>query len=248
MDYIIVKENNNDIQMIERLEKIEIPSIKLEIFNMILKDIKFMKKFFDYKRDSTLALLNIYNAIIINEDNFNFNIEKKVRNWSEFFDTLKKYSKFLINESLNFYKKKERNILNNNYQLINENFISPIIEKIFEIIYINYLKKFPYWPNTPEIQNDYISLEFKNKIDINNIRYYWHFQGIIFIQDTKLDNKYNSFKVELKGNPKFEIVCVDLSKLNYLKKNDKNLKQYIDMIDAKIIDQNLQNLNLEFDF
>ena len=61
---------------------------------------------------------------------------------------------------------------------------------------------------------------------------------IIFIQNTKLDNKYNYSKVVLKRTVKFEIVCVDLFKLDCLRKNEKNLKLYIDIIDVKIIVQN----------
>ena len=128
-------------------------------------------------------------------------------------------------------------------------FLVQIKEKLFDIIYMSYLRKFSYWPDSPEKQSDYLNIELKNKIDIKNIRYYWHFQGIIFIQDTKYKDeiKGSSFKVEFNGKPNFQIACFDLNKLKYLKKNEKKLKPYIDEIENKIIAQNLQNLNLEFD-
>ena len=128
-------------------------------------------------------------------------------------------------------------------------FLVQIKEKLFDIIYMSYLRKFSYWPDSPEKQSDYLNIELKNKIDIKNIRYYLYFQGIIFIQNTKYEEaiKDNSFKVEFNGKPNFQIACFDLNKLEYLRKNEKKLKPYIDEIENKIIDQNLQNLDLEFD-
>ena len=116
---------------------------------------------------------------------------------------------------------------------------------------MSYLRKFPYWPDSPEKQSDYLNIELKNKIDIKNIRYYWHFQGIIFIQDTKYEDaiKGISFKVEFNGKPNFQITCFDLNRIEYLKKNEKKLKCYIDEIEDKIITQNfkilIQNLIFE---
>ena len=54
-------------------------------------------------------VVNIYN------DNFDLNVKKKVRNWNEFFELIKKYAKIFINEGLNFYRRKEKNELINNY-------------------------------------------------------------------------------------------------------------------------------------
>ena len=114
---------------------------------------------------------------------------------------------------------------------------------------MSYLRKFPYRPDSPGKQSDYLNNELKNKIDIKNIRYYCHYQGNIFIQDIKYKDaiKGSSFKVKVNGKPNFQIAGFDLNKLEYLKKNEKKLKPYIDEIENKIIDQNLQNLDLEFD-
>ena len=243
MEYIIIKDNsNNDLKKIENLENIEIPYVPIEIIEMFRKDYEFMNKLLDYKRDGTLALLKIYDAVNIYDDNFNLNFEKNVRDWYEFFELLKKYTKVFTLEGLNFYKNK--NEKNNNFQIINENVLGPIIEKIFDIIYISYLRKFPYWPETGE-QNGYINIDLKNNIEISNIRYYWHFQGTLFVNDTKYRESNNGyfFKVEFNGKPKFQIVCFDLNKLKYLSLNENNLKQYIDMIDNKIIAK-----KMEFDF
>ena len=139
---------------------------------MFTKDYEFMKKYLEYKRDGTLALLKIYDVVNIYDDNFNLKAEKKVRNWFEFYELIKNYAKIFNNEGLNFYKNKMKNEINDNLQIINENVLGPIIEKIFELIYISYLRKFPYWPNSPGEQNDYINIELKNKTEINNIRYY----------------------------------------------------------------------------
>ena len=105
----------------------------------------------------------------------------------------------------------------------------------------SYLRKFPYWIDSPKKQSDCLYIELKNKIDIKNIRYYWHFQGIIFIQDIKYKDaiKCSFFKEEFNGKPNFQIACFDLNKLEYLRENEKKLKPYIDEIEDKIIAQNL---------
>ena len=144
-----------------------------------------------------------------------------------------------------FYKIKENNKININFQLIDENFLEPIMKKIFDNIYKSYLKKFPYWGDT-EQQNDYINIDLKDQLDINNIRCYWHFKGVIFVQDTKLRNPF-FFKVEFSGKPKFQIVFFDLIKLEYLRRNENNLKTYIDIIGDKIIAQNLEILDVDFE-
>jgi len=246
MEYISIKEDKNNFKIIENLENIQVPCIQVEIIEMIKEDYKFINKFLEYKRDATLALFNIYNAVIIYEDDFNLKVEKNIKNWYEFFELIQNYTKIFINKGLNFYKNKETN--NYNYGAINESFLSPIIKKIFEEIYIKYLRKFSYWNESPGKQNDYINIELKNKTDINNIRYYWHFQGIIFVQDTKYNKPINgnSFKAEFNGNPNFQIVVFDLNKLEYFRKIEKNLKQYIDTIDDKIIAQKLNCFNLDF--
>ena len=148
----------------------------------------------------------------------------------------------------NFYENK--NINNNHIKIIDEKFLGPIVEKIFDNIYHDYLKKFPDWCDKQKQQNEYININLKNKIDINNIRYYWNFQGVIYVQDTnygKLINDNIFYKIEFNGTPKFQIVSFDLNILKYFQKIEKNLKQYIDKIDDKIISQNLKKMELDLD-
>jgi hypothetical protein len=83
MEYIGTDEKGNKI---EKLENIEIPKIPIDIIDMLKNDYKFIKKYLDYKRDGTLALLKIYDSLIIYDDNFNLTFEKKFRNWKEFFE------------------------------------------------------------------------------------------------------------------------------------------------------------------
>ena len=122
MEYIIKRENKTDFQSIKNSEKIEVPSIPIDIIEMFINDFKFMKKFLDFKRDGTLGLLKMNNIVNIYDDNFDINVNKKVRNY-EFFELIKKYAKRFINEVLNFYRRKEKNELIYNFLLINENFL-----------------------------------------------------------------------------------------------------------------------------
>ena len=241
MEYIGTDEKGNKI---EKLENIEIPKIPIDIIDMLKNDYKFIKKYLDYKRDGTLALLKIYDSLIIYDDNFNLTFEKKFRNWKEFFESKDKYVRIFVIKANSFY--------NNKYDCntTNKQFLEIIIEKILNIIYKTYKKKFFYCPISPDIQNDYINIDLKNKIDFNNNRYYWHFQGVIFIQYTKFEKLTDnySFKVEFNGNPKFQIVCFDIKKLENFEKIEENLfKKYIDEIVKEIIEQSMKNINLEFD-
>ena len=250
MELIIIKDNKNNLNTLDYLdniENIEVPSIPIDIIELFIKDYKFMAKFLDYKRDATLALLNIYNGLNIYDDNFNIKIEKEFKNFWDFFELLKKYSKIFTKEGLNFYANK--NINNNHIKIIDEKFLGPIVEKIFDNIYHDYLKKFPDWCDKQKQQNEYININLKNKIDINNIRYYWNFQGVIYVQDTNYGKLINDifFKIEFNGTPKFQIVSFDLNILKYFKTIEKNLKQYIDKIDDKIISQNLKKMELDLD-
>lgn len=257
------KENKDKLKLIEN---IEVPHIPFEIIELFKNDYKFMKQLLEYKRDPTLALLKIYNSVFVYDDNFNLKFEKKVKNlggssdsveiplsqsgereWYKFFENIKKdYTKKLTEEGLNLFKNK----YNNNSRIIyeiNEKFFGPIIEKMFDEFYQNFSKKFFFQKDIPGEHNDYINIELKDKTNINKIRYYWLFKGVIFVQNTIQYNeliKDNSFKVEFNGKPKFQIVAFDLNTLDYFKKNESNLKKIIDNIDDKIIAQNLKTFDI----
>ena len=78
MEYIIIRENDNDFRRIKNSEKIEVPSIPIDIIEMFINDFKFMKKFLDYKRDGTLGLLKMNNVVNIYDNNFDLNVKKKL--------------------------------------------------------------------------------------------------------------------------------------------------------------------------
>ena len=67
------RENNTDIK---NSEKIEVPSIPIDIIEMFINDFQFMKKFLNYKRDGTLGLLKMNNVVNIYNDNFDLNVKK----------------------------------------------------------------------------------------------------------------------------------------------------------------------------
>lgn len=233
---------------IENLENIDIPIISIEIIGMIKKDWQIITKLLEYKRDGTLALLKINSALIdIYDDNFNVKFTKDIKTSSEFLESTKKYAKLFTQEGLKFYRNKEKKKYNKIIQLIDENFLGPIVDKIFYVIYEDYLKKFSFCNDEEGKQNDCINLELKDKIDINNLRYYYNFSGVILVEHTTYGKSTGniSFKVEFNGTPRFQIVVCDLNKLKFIEKNDfKNLKSNVDKIDDKIIEQNFKNLDI----
>ena len=44
MEYIIIRENSTDFKSIKNSEKIEVPSIPIDIIEILINDFKFMKK------------------------------------------------------------------------------------------------------------------------------------------------------------------------------------------------------------
>jgi len=255
------KKNKNQLIL---MENIEVPNIPFEIIEIFKNDYKIIKKLLEYKRDPTLALLKIYNAIFIYEDDFNLKIVENIinflgnsdsaiielsqpgdREWCQIFENIKNnYCKKLTKEGLNLFKNKYKNSQINE---IDEKFFGPIIEKIFDEIYQSFSKKFSFQKDIPEKQNDYINIDLKDKTDINKIRYYWLFQGVIFAQITTKYNesiKDKSFILEFNGNPKFRIFAFDLNSLDYFKRNESNLKTIIDIIDDKIMAQNFKNFDI----
>ena len=81
----MIEVNKNDYQDIQKIKNIEVPNYPIEIIDTLLRDYEFMKKFIDYKRDAFLALLNIFNTIVIHDKTLNLNFEKKIIDWNEFF-------------------------------------------------------------------------------------------------------------------------------------------------------------------
>ena len=247
----------NLIAEIKNLENIEVPSIPIEIIEMFKHDYEFMKKLLEYKRDPTLALLKIIKAVFIYEDNFNLEVEKEVNNRSKFFENIKKNFKKI---SLNFGGNKNKytnKIDSQTKNEINEKFTNQITDKILDEIHESYSKIFCGHEGITGEQEDLINIDLKEKIDIqiniNKFRNYWRFKGILFAQDTKY-NKYNksikghSFKVKFNGHPTFQIFSFDLKRLeNFSKIQPKQKKEIIDIIDKKLISQNLKNMDFDFD-
>lgn len=259
------KKDKKNKDILKQIENIEVPNIPFEIIEIFKNDYKFMKNLLEYKRDPTLALLKINNVVIIYDEDLNLQLEKNFinfggnsdsfkiplsqamqREWCKFYENIKRnYAKKLTEELLNLFSNKYHNNSRIIYE-IDEKFLGPIIEKVLDEIYQSFSKIF-FFQKDPGKQNDYINIELKDKIDINKNRYYWLFQGIIFAQNTIKYNESindNSFKVELNGKPKFQVVAFDLNLLNDLKRNKSNLKNIIDIIDDKIIEQNFKNFDI----
>jgi hypothetical protein len=231
---------------IDNLKNIDIPFIPIEIIEMIKKDWKIIEKLLEYKSDETLSLLKIYRAIIdIYDDNFNIKFEKDIKTSSEFLESTKIYAKLFTQEGLKFYMDKEKKKYNNVVGLVNEKFLGPIVEEIFNNIYQEYSKKFFFSADEEGKQNDCINIELKDKKDIEIYRYYYTFNGVILVEHTNNSKQKDeiSFKVEFSGAPRFQIVVCNLNKLQFLeKKSFENLKNDVDKIGVKIIEQNINNL------
>ena len=132
--------------------------------------------------------------------------------------------------------------------------VSPAVEMISSIICEQYLNKFPFWP-TCGTQEDYIKIDIKSHLEYDQKRIYWACRGRIFVKDTKYESPKNGcfYRAEFSGQPEFLISYFDLERIRHCnemaKKNIKLIKNKLDELDEKLLNQKMEKLLLNgFDF
>lgn len=223
------------------------PFIPNTILTIFKNDYPYIQELIEYKRDGTLAFLKAYGAIAFYNGSLGLDVKKDVKNWSDFIEFSRNYTRQFVQEGLQKYQNKEKNNEKKQFQILDMGFLGPPIEMISNGINDSYLRRFPSWPSSGT-QEDYIQVEMKNSFETNNIRFYWVCRGTIFVKDTRYNYPINGckYRAEFSGKPEFQIAYFDLDKIrqcNDLAKSQMSrIKQMIDTYEQKLLEQSLSKL------
>ena len=235
--------------MTEEGEEIMIPYVPNSLITSIKDDYPYIKQLLEYKRDATLIFLNAQGACAFYKGSLDLKVEKEVKNWSDFIEFSRNYTKKIVQDGLQKYQSKEEDFddRKKKFSILDMGLLSPAIESISNTINEAYLKRFPFWP-TSGSQNDFINPLVKGYIEQNDIRFYWICNGTILVKDTKFDTPIDGcpYKAEFSGRPEFQLAYFDLDKIKTLNQLAEEsmplLKEKIDEINKKIVDQAFKNL------
>ena len=225
-------------------EEIYVPYIPHEIITIIKEDYPYIQELLEYKRDATLAFLKGYGAIAFYEGSLGLEVKSDVKNWEDFIEFSRNYTKKYVEEGLQEYQNEEKNEddKKKKFQNLDMGLLDPVIETISDTINDEYLRRFPQWP-TSGTQEDYINVFLKNAIYTNNLKFYWVCRGTIFVKNTKYSSPREGcpYRAEFCGKPEFQFSYLDLDiirQCNELAKNNMTkIKLYIDKIEKKYLNQ-----------
>ena len=196
-------------------DDIIVPFIPDSIMTIFKRDYPYIQELLEYKRDGTLALLKAKGAIAFYNGSLGLDVKRDVKDWAEFIEFSRNYTRKFVQEGLQKYQNKEKDNEKKQFQRLDMGFLGPAIEVISNGINDSYLKRFPKWPTSPGTQEDFIEVNMKGYFESNELRYYWICRGTIFVKDTKYEYPVKGcpYRAEFSGKPEFQIAYFDLDKI-----------------------------------
>jgi len=236
-------------------EDIIVPYIPDTIMTIFKNNYPYIQELLNYKRDGTLMFLKSQSAIAFYNGSFGLDVKKDVKDWDEFKEFSRNYTRKFVQEGLQYYQNKEKNEEEGKkkFKILDMGKLGPIIEIIADGINDQYLKRFPSWPSTSGTQEDYIEVLMKSDLVSNNLKYYWLCRGTIFVKDTRHSYPINGcmFRAEFSGKPEFQLAYFDLDKIRQCnemaKTNMSKIKVLIDKLEEKYLDQKMSKLLISMD-
>ena len=234
-------------------EDINVPYILDVVLTIFEQNYPYIQELINYKKDATLALLKGKGAMAFYDGIFGFDVKKDVKDWGEFVEFSRNYTYYFVQEGLQKYQNEEKNNEKKKFEILDMGVLGPAIELISNAITSDYLKRFPEWPNSGSTQEDFINLDSKGFFKNNDIEYYWICRGKILVKDTHYSYPINGcyYRAEFSGKPEFQLAYFDMDKIKtyneMAKINMNKLKETVDKIEEKLIEQNFKNLLIDFD-
>ena len=234
-------------------DDIIVPFIPDSIITIFKNDYPYIQELLEYKRDGTLALLKAQGAIAFYNGSLGLDVKKDVKEWADFIEFSKNYTRKFVQEGLQKYQNKEKDSEKKQFQILDMGFLGPAVEMISNGINDSYLRRFPSWPSSPGTQEDFIEVNMKSSFESNQLRYYWICRGTIFVKDTKYEFPVKGcrYRAEFSGKPEFQIAYFDLDKIrqynDMAQKSIAAVKKLIDKCEQKIIEQSLTKLLINMD-
>jgi hypothetical protein len=234
-------------------ENIIVPYIPSDILTIFEQNYPYIQELINYKKDATLALLKGKGAMAFYDGIFGFDVKKDVKDWGEFVEFSRNYTYHFVQEGLQKYQNEEKNNEKKKFEILDMGVLGPAIELISNAITSEYLERFPKWLNSGSTQEDYIKLDTKDYFEKNAIKYYWKCRGRILVKDTHYSSPRNgcNYRAEFSGKPEFQLAYFDMDKIKQYnemaKKYMNKLKEAVDKIEEKLIEQNFKNLLINID-
>ena len=233
----------------ESCEELGVFYIPARILTTFQNDYPYIQELIEYKRDGTLLYLKSLDAIAFYDGNFGLDVKSDVKDFQEFIEFSRNYTRHFVQDGLQKYQKEEKDIddKKKNYSILDMGILGPAIETISNTINREYLDKFPQWP-TSGTQEGYIELNVKNFQETGKLRIYWLCRGTIFVKDTRYSSPRNgcNYSAEFSGKPEFQLSYFDLNKIRQCnemaQKNMKQIKVLIDKLEEKYLEQSLTKL------
>ena len=241
---IFIKMNDNDNDIVGLTN----------VWFILKNDYPYIKELSEYKNNGTLALLKSQSAIAFYNGKLGLNVKSKIKSWGDFVEFSRNYTERFIREGLEKYQNEERYLPNQKqkYKVLDMEFLGPIINFISEGINNSFLKKFPEWP-TNKTQEDILEVSMKGQFESNCLKLFWLCRGNIYVKKTRYDPPRDGYPYKAKyfGKPELQISYFDLDKIRLCneiaKQNKEKIKNIIDTLDKKFIEQGVKNLLTNFD-
>ena len=233
----------------ESCEELVVSYIPHGILTAFQNDYPYIQELIEYKRDGTLLYLKSQGAIAFYNGNFGLDVKCNVKDFQEFIEFSRNYTRIFVQDGLMKYKEEEIDIddKKKKYSILDMGILVPAIEKISNTINREYLDRFSQWP-TSGTQEDYIELNVKNFQETGKLRIYSVCRGTIFVKDTRYSSPRNgcNYRAEFSGKPEFQLSYFDLNKIRQCnemaQKNMEKIKVLIDKLEEKYLEQSLTKL------
>ena len=224
------------------------------ILTAFQKDYPYIQELIEYKRDGTLLFLKSQGAIAFYDGNFGLDVKCNVKDWQEFIEFSREYTRKIVQDGLQKYYEEEKDIddKKKKYSILDMGILRCSIEAITNAINQEHLKKFPKWL-TSGTQEGYIELNVTNFQETGALRIYSLCRGTIFVKDTRYSSPRNgcNYRAEFSGKPEFQLSYFDLDKIRqcneWAKNNMKQFKTLIDKLEEKYLERGLSELIINFD-
>ena len=235
-------------------EELVVSYIPHGILTAFQNDYPYIQELIEYKRDGTLLYLKSKGALAFHDGNFCLDVKKDVKDWQEFIEFSRNYTRKIVQAGLQKYQNDEKDVddKKKKFKILDMGILGPAIETISDTINQEHLKKFPKWP-TSGTQEGYIDLNVKNFQEASKLRIYSLCRGTIFVKDTRYSSPRNgcNYRAEFSGKPEFQLSYFDLYKIRQCnemaQENMKQMKVLIDKLEEKYLEQSLSKLIINFD-
>ena len=224
------------------------------IMTILKNDYPYIQELLEYKRYGTLELLKSQRGIEFYNGKLGLNVKTKVKCWGDFVEFSRNYTRLLVQDGLQKYKIEERYLSKEKqkYYVLDMGILGTIIEIISDGINDSFLKKFPDWP-TDKTQEDILEVLMKGLFETNDLKMFWLCRGNIYVKKTRYNRPRDGYPYKAKyfGKPELQISYFDFDKIKQFnemaKKNKEQIKNIINKLDQKLIEQGVENLLTNFD-